>query len=241
MSTRYEPHDWISGASALSADKLNNIEQGILKAVPVGSAIMYLGVDDPPEGFLFLDGATHLRADCQALWDFAVDNGRVGVFSTQFGVGDGSTTFTLPDWRTRFPMGAVTASNAGASGGSQTHTHTNPSTASAGAHTHTGPSHTHSITNSGTHTHTAGTYITGTETFKQVVQSGTGVTVADQNHQHAVTQTSGAGGNHNHGGSTGSAGTGATSSNGAHTHTQGNTGSSSNMPPWVEVNFIVAI
>lgn len=108
------------------------------------------------------------------------------MISTDFGVGNGSTTFNLPDSRLRFDIGAA-AIGGGATGGSLPHTHTTPSHphtanqpddhgqhASEGAHTHdshttatraagastrlTGPA-THS--SGGTHQHVAHSAHTG--------------------------------------------------------------------------------
>jgi len=64
-------------------------------AVPVGSITMY-GANAAPTGWLYCNGAAVSRTTYAAL--FAV----VGV---TFGVGDGSTTFNLPDMRAEFARG----------------------------------------------------------------------------------------------------------------------------------------
>ena len=90
-----------------------------------------------PTGWLICDGTAVSRATYAALF---------AIVATAFGVGDGSTTFNLPDLRQRFPLGkaaAGTGSTLGGTGGDIDHTHTGPS------HTHTGPSHTHSLSDSG--------------------------------------------------------------------------------------------
>lgn len=46
-----------------------------------------------------------------------------GVIGTAFGIGDGSTTFNVPDLRNNFPRGATTV---GGTGGSTTHSHSTP-------------------------------------------------------------------------------------------------------------------
>lgn len=87
------------------------------------------------------------------------------VIGTTYGVGDGSTTFNLPDMRGRVPAGkdnmggtaasrlatSVAGSTLGAVGGAETHTLT---TAQMPAHAHgvTDPTHTHAVYDPG-HVH----------------------------------------------------------------------------------------
>jgi microcystin-dependent protein len=96
-----------------------------------GSMLMW-PTATPPAGFLLCNGQTASRATYAAL--FAI----VGVL---FGAGDGSTTFTLPDYRDRMPVGAGTTYVANSLGGSKdaalpTHTHT--ATVTDPQHAHTG-------------------------------------------------------------------------------------------------------
>lgn len=66
----------------------------------------------PPTGALFCDGSNVSRTTYAALF---------AVIGTSFGVGDGSTTFGLPNWTDRVPRGhGATAPNA--AGGSDTDT-----------------------------------------------------------------------------------------------------------------------
>lgn len=58
----------------------------------------------PKPDTLFLQGQTLNRVDYPVLWQWAVDNGR--VVAGLFGAGDGTTTFVLPDFRSRVPVGA---------------------------------------------------------------------------------------------------------------------------------------
>lgn len=86
----------------------------------------------PPSGFLLCSGTAVSRTTYAAL--FAI----VGVV---FGSGDGSTTFNLPDYRNRMPIGAGASYAAAGVGGSAdaivvSHTHTA---------TVTDPTHTHSM------------------------------------------------------------------------------------------------
>jgi microcystin-dependent protein len=98
-------------------------------AVPTGTVLPYAG-SSAPTSYLFCDGSNVSRTTYATLF---------GIVSTVYGVGDGSTTFTLPDLRGRFvagrdDMGGTTASRItsagcgitgttlGASGGAQSET-----------------------------------------------------------------------------------------------------------------------
>lgn len=93
-----------------------------------------------PAGWLFCDGSAISRTMYGALF---------GVIGTTFGVGDGSTTFNLPDLRQRFPLGKAstgTGSSLGDTGGSIDHTHVGGSHShTGGSHAHIGPSHSHGV------------------------------------------------------------------------------------------------
>lgn len=105
--------------------------------VPTGAFLPY-GAAVAPSGYLLCDGTAVSRTTFAALF---------AILSTAYGVGNGTTTFNVPDFRGRFPLGVATAgtgSTLGATGGAIDHVHTGPS------HTHTVASHTHTIT----HTHT---------------------------------------------------------------------------------------
>ena len=96
--------------------------------------------DTAPAGWLLCDGTDHSRTGTGAAL-FA-------VIGTTFGVGNGSTTFDVPDMRGRFALGQddmgglsanrvtdTRADTIGSGSGSQTHTQ---SLAELVAHTHTG-------------------------------------------------------------------------------------------------------
>lgn len=61
--------------------------------------------DDPPPGWLPCSGMEVSRSDFADLF---------AVIGTRFGDGDGSTTFNLPDFRNRSPMGADGIATSGA-------------------------------------------------------------------------------------------------------------------------------
>jgi len=75
-------------------------------AVPAGSVQAFAG-SSAPNGWLLCDGTAVSRTTYSSLFS---------VVSTTFGVGDGSTTFNVPDLRGRVPMGAGTGTGLNASG-----------------------------------------------------------------------------------------------------------------------------
>ena len=126
--------------------------------MPIGMMMMYPSLT-LPAGFLRCDGQAVSRTEYVDLF---------AILSTSFGVGDGSTTFNLPDLVTRVPVGAnADASNIGQNDSvaqetrTITHTHIGASHTHTFAHTHTIPGHYHThdisvgstlnITNSGSH------------------------------------------------------------------------------------------
>lgn len=84
--------------------------------MPVGGILAYGGAS-APEGYLMCDGAAISRTTYAALF---------AVTGTSFGVGNGTTTFNLPDLQQRFPLGKAvsgTGSVLGAIGGEINHFH----------------------------------------------------------------------------------------------------------------------
>lgn len=70
--------------------------------MPTGSMILY-GAATAPTGWLLCDGSAISRTTYATLF---------GVISTTWGVGNGTTTFNVPDWRGIYPKGAGTTSRA---------------------------------------------------------------------------------------------------------------------------------
>lgn len=93
----------------------------------------------PKNGTLILNGQTVNRVDYPALWQWANDQSLVRA--NLFGVGNGSTTFVLPDLRGRVIRGVAAAETTGTLTGSDTHS------ISSGEM----PSHTHTLSGTGTH------------------------------------------------------------------------------------------
>jgi len=122
------------GTNVLAPNGDGSALSGISSGV-IGSIIDFAGVG-LPSGYLDCDGANVSRTTYADLFT---------AIGTTWGVGDGSTTFTLPDLRRRTTVG---------SGGTATATLGNAVGNSGGAETHTlsaaeMPSHTHSYTSSG--------------------------------------------------------------------------------------------
>jgi len=108
--------------------------------VPVGTINMYAGATtDVPSGWLLCDGSAVSRTTYDELFN---------RLDTEYGVGDGSTTFNVPDFKTSnvFPRGATNDAGRGTSGGESTHTLSESEL----------PSHTHAISpNPHSHSYTA--------------------------------------------------------------------------------------
>jgi len=79
-----------------------------LLSPPIGSIQMWGGYNIPSQWF-HCDGATLSRSTYANLWN---------AIGSTWGNGDGSTTFNLPDFRDRMPIGAGTTYSANSSGGS---------------------------------------------------------------------------------------------------------------------------
>jgi microcystin-dependent protein len=100
-------------------------------AIPAGTILEYAG-SSAPSGYLLCQGGAVSRTTYSALF---------AIIGTTYGVGDGSTTFNLPDKRNRTSFGAggtyALGDNIGSATVDLSHTHTGPN------HRHTGPSHQH--------------------------------------------------------------------------------------------------
>ena len=87
--------------------------------LPVGSGLLWYS-GTPPSKYLLCDGTAISRTTYAQLF---------GILGTTYGVGDGSTTFNLPDLRQKFPIGKAasgTGNSLGDTGGAIDHTHTVP-------------------------------------------------------------------------------------------------------------------
>lgn len=103
-------------ANLISVDLNESVESdtniNLVNNKPKAGFIYPLASEVIPEGFLLCDGAEYLRAEYPEL--FAA----IGI---QYGEGDGSTTFNVPNLQTRVPVGAGDGYELGATGGEEKH------------------------------------------------------------------------------------------------------------------------
>jgi microcystin-dependent protein len=174
---------------------------------PIAFAVTGTGLVEVAPGWLYCNGFAASRATYKRLFD---------EIGTAYGVGDGSTTFNLPDYRGRSPLphadgqtGADRVANAGALGNATapggiggadaatvakthlpTHVHTN------GSLTMTGGSHSHGVGTLGVVLSGGGGTVSG---FVANIGAGTTVNLGPQGggllnavHSHATTDFAGA-------------------------------------------------
>lgn len=198
----------VSGTLALTSD----ITAATLALLPPGAIVMW-GTASAPTGWLFCGGQAVSRTGANAAL-FA-------AYGTTYGIGDGSTTFNLPDLRQRVPVGGTmgftnparlstsmspNATGVGSTGGAETNT---ASTTVSG-----GTAGSLSVSLSGT---------TQGDNADVQVQAGSGILVANAGHAHALP---GGGG----------------STSGALTVSASGTSSAFfTVPPMIMLNFIVKI
>lgn len=182
---------------------VNSVITGTIQMWPTTSA---------PSGYLLCDGTAVSRTTYAALF---------AIVGTAFGIGDGSSTFNLPNYSDRLPIGKGTiASSIGSTGGSKdaivvSHNHTATTSISDPGHSHgvSDPGHSHSI---------GGTYQAyGSPNISAVLTA-----ISSQNTGGATTGIS------INGATTGiSASTSVASS--------GSSGTNANLPPYLGINFII--
>lgn len=93
------------------ASTRSDLEASILKAVPIGTIVMW-ATSTPPEGWLLCNGKEVSRAAYTELFK---------VLGTSVGAA-GSSSFKIPDLSGRFPLGTSNTHNLHSTGGEETHT-----------------------------------------------------------------------------------------------------------------------
>lgn len=225
-----------------------HLNAGTAEITPAG-IIQEFGGITAPSGYLICDGSAVSRTTYSSLF---------AAIGTNYGTGDGSTTFNLPDLRQRVPVGknsSGTFNTLGGTGGAEittlsianlpSHTHdVNPASftsASESAHTHSINPPSTTTSSDGSHTHS---YVDEHESSREMVDYPDETWVSDI--QTAETKTTGSAGNHTHTVNIASFTSGAGSS---HTHavdvpntTSSSVGSGtsfSNIQPYIVVNYII--
>ena len=194
--------------------------------VPTGSLIMWPSSVIPTDWKL-------CNGDAISRTTFATLYSLIG---TTFGVGDGTTTFNLPNYKNRMPYGADTVA-IGATGGSAnaivvSHTHTATSVVTDPGHAHTGTTDTESQGH--IHANSQGQYgvLNSTATFAVGGVEEGGVlpnifydSMGNPNQTHTHTFTT--------------AGIGTGISVATTNASAGSSGTNANLPPYLGINFII--
>jgi microcystin-dependent protein len=161
--------------------------------LPAGVISQFAG-STAPTGYLLCDGSPISRTTYADLF---------GVIGTTYGVGDGSSTFNLPNLQGNVPVGRKASDTQfdilGETGGEKSHALIIAELASHG-HTFTGTAHTHTVdptsvstTSDGSHAHSYVDYYTSTTNWVDYPDE---TTVADG--ATSATRTTGSAGAHTH-------------------------------------------
>ena len=190
----------VTTVGATGSDNALPTEQAVREAltalIPAGTMVLFGGTS-APSGWLLCDGAAYSRTTYAALF---------AAINTRWGVGDGSTTFNIPDLRGRAPIGegqgsGLTNRTLGSKLGEESHALTLAENGShahtGGLHTHTGGAHQHGLPSRIHATEYTATY-GGTGKLASVTGStGSGGDVATSSDGAVATTSSGSGTAHN--------------------------------------------
>jgi len=188
---------WASAVDGINAEqRLNELSSGIagLSTVQTGVLQPFGGASTAvPSGYLFCDGSAVSRTTYANLF---------AVIGTTWGVGNGSTTFNIPNGQGRSFYGKATSGTGSTLGG----------TFGAIDHTHTGGTVSGSTANESAHTHTVASGATSVNNSNTGITLGTDADVAARDHTHGGgSLTTSAGSAHSHSAGTlavGASGTG---------------------------------
>lgn len=200
--------------------------------IPIGTLLDFAG-QNAPSGFLVCDGSAVSRTTYANLF---------AVLGENFGSGDGSTTFNLPDMRGRASFGVGTLNTntqpsipLGATGGENAHTLV---TAEIPAHTHTDSGHGHTDSGHGHvmydpgHAHNSpssgGDFVTGVSSTIGLVATSTNQAAF----QTPTVTTSGSG-------TSVDTGNAQITTGNAQNQNTGGGGAHNNMPPFMGLNKII--
>lgn len=204
----YKPEDTDDADNADLNANFDTIDEALASEIWVGKVSMSLTSTVPNAKYLNLDGSNVSRTTYSDLFD---------EWGTTYGSGDGSTTFGLPDFRLRIPIGMAAtflalgdtdshtslAERLGSFEHQHSHANSTPTGSSGG--------HSHSITSESSHTHSiSGETDVGTQ-INSVNNGGFGAARHVKFDGHDHDGVTGSAGGHSHGGSTGS--------ESSHTHT----------------------
>lgn len=177
-----EPLYW--NGSAWVTNKLTDAQMDMTTIIPPGIITPY-GGSSAPAGWVICDGAAISRTTYVNLFN---------VVGTQFGIGDGSTTFNVPNMKGRVPVGIDAVQSEfdtrGKTGGAKTHTLTIAQM----------PSHSHGGATGGSTV--AQTFHPGSNpggggwNLQDISGTGSTAASADSNHTHPI-GAEGGGGAHN--------------------------------------------
>lgn len=183
-------------------------------SVPVGSIQAYGGLT-APNNWLICDGSAVSRTDYKELFQ---------IIGVTYGEGDGLTTFNLPDLTGRVAIGPNTAHLLGTSGGQEEHIHTTGDFTLGinhmPSHNHNSRSLTGNITAYRWDNGVTSGIVHNTANTKNMKTIGAGDVIAHASYTINATHTHDAQG-------------------GGQAHNHGDTGSTSNMQPYLVTNYII--